>query len=253
MLQEHGLTTTLLAIQIAPKGRCGAATSTYVDGPSSTQVDVQLAGSSNATSVAKLGGAHTMKRPADACRVLGKDRSRQSGSLPQSPPHGQRRPQCPMPGDPEGRQQARQSRGPARSSILISCREQAQYLLRRQQSIGSPATVALRNPTFSRSSNQAMSNQHFVAYEYDKRAQRDLGRQGDNFDFTFDRQRGAHAGAAQRETKNAFFVQRFPQQREPRGCESRAHPLTGAQVRHSFTAAATCATCPSVRVSPDGR
>ena len=70
MLQEHDGTATLMAIQIpqgccaiAPKWRCGAAVSTYVDGPSSTQVDDQLVGSSGATLVAKLGGAHTMKPP----------------------------------------------------------------------------------------------------------------------------------------------------------------------------------------------
>jgi len=57
MLQEHGGAATLLAIQIASKGRCGAAMSTCVDSPSSTQVDDQLAGSSYATSVAKRGGA----------------------------------------------------------------------------------------------------------------------------------------------------------------------------------------------------
>ena len=56
MLQELGGTAMLVAIQIAPKRRYGAAMSTCVDSPSSTQVDDQLAGSSVATSVAKPGG-----------------------------------------------------------------------------------------------------------------------------------------------------------------------------------------------------
>ena len=56
-----------------------------------------------------------------------------------------------------------------------------------------------------------------------------------------------------REPKDALPLQRFPQQREPRGCANYARPRLGVQARHAFTAAATCTVCSSVRVSPDGR
>lgn len=172
---------------------------------------------------------------------------------PQRAPHGRRRAQRPMPGDPEHSQRARCSRRPALLPVPVGSRDQSQYLVWHQRSIGTPAAVALCDPAAAGAAYKPVGNQRIVDDKDDERAERSLRGQRNHRDLAFGRQCGAHTAAAQREAKRAFPGQRVSQQREPGGCGSCARRPGGLQARHSFTAAATSTTCCSVRVRLDGK
>jgi len=138
-------------------------------------------------------------------------------------------------------------------SVLMRRRNQAQNLAWLQRPVGPQAAIALGDPAPPGPPHQAVSDQRIVDHEDDEGTQRRLRWEWDDLNITFDRQRGAHAGAAQGKPKDALSFERFPQQWEPRGCANDARPRLGAQARHAFTAAATCTACSLVRVSPDGR
>ena len=185
--------------------------------------------------------------------VLAVQQDAEQSDPPQGPACSQRRPQRPMPGHPKQRQRAGCRCRPTASAILIRRGYHAQNLARFQWPVGSQTAIALRDPAPPGSPHQPVSDQRVVDHENDEYTQRHLRRQRNDLEIACGRQGGMHAGAAQREAKDALFFQGFSEKWQPRGCKRCARPSLDAQARHSFTAAATCTACSSVRVSPDGR